>query len=357
MGKEKITISKDTLWKSAIEDLVEDFLHFFFTPYVDQIDFQKPVEFLDKELEKLFPDAKNVPNRHADKLFKVFLKDGAAKWFLVHVEVQGYNDRDFAFRVFQCGYRIIEKYGLHVTAVAIYTGQNEHYHFTEFRHDFFGTVLSYQFNTWSLKNFTPEQLSEMHNPFARILEIARIHLEGGMISDEQLFSIKVNLVKHLFAADYRKEKIEKILNFLRYYLRFDKPGISAKFEEYIIKPYPPMGIREAILHEVREQGKAIGIEEGLERGLEKGIAKGIVRGERVGKLIVSVKTFLRLRNEFPHLEPSHLTDLSGLEPEIAKRLHHELQSGKEEEVIAGVFAGLEISAEDLQDILNLSRKK
>ncbi len=45
--------SKDQFWKSIIEDFIEDFLHFFLPKYTDAIDFIKPIEFLDTELQKL----------------------------------------------------------------------------------------------------------------------------------------------------------------------------------------------------------------------------------------------------------------------------------------------------------------
>ena len=43
-------ISKDILWKGIIEDLFEDFLLFFYSDKVHEIDFDKGFEFLDKEL-------------------------------------------------------------------------------------------------------------------------------------------------------------------------------------------------------------------------------------------------------------------------------------------------------------------
>jgi len=101
-------VRRDTLWKALIEELVEDFLYFFFPTYMDQIDLGRGVVFLDKDLEQIMPEA-DTRRRHADKLFKVWLNDGEEHWFLVHVEVQGYPDTDFAFRMFQYYYRILDR--------------------------------------------------------------------------------------------------------------------------------------------------------------------------------------------------------------------------------------------------------
>lgn len=46
-------VNKDALWKGIIEDLVEDFVHFFFSDAVPQIDFDRGFTFLDKELAQL----------------------------------------------------------------------------------------------------------------------------------------------------------------------------------------------------------------------------------------------------------------------------------------------------------------
>jgi hypothetical protein len=50
-------IRRDTLWKALIEDLIEDFLHFFFPAYINQIDLERGVTFLDKDLEQIMPEA------------------------------------------------------------------------------------------------------------------------------------------------------------------------------------------------------------------------------------------------------------------------------------------------------------
>ena len=139
-------VKKDTLWKGIIEDLADDFVHFFFSDYVDLIDFSKGFVFLDKELEQLVSQS-NAQIRHVDKLFKAWLKEGEEQWFLVHVEVQGYADPVFAKRMFEYAYRIQDRYQRPLTALVIYTNTNRQYHFQEYRSSFFGTELNYRFQT------------------------------------------------------------------------------------------------------------------------------------------------------------------------------------------------------------------
>ena len=63
----------DTLWKGILEDLFDDFLRFFY-PNADEIfDMSRGFEFLDKELEDIFPQTDEENIRYVDKLVKVWL--------------------------------------------------------------------------------------------------------------------------------------------------------------------------------------------------------------------------------------------------------------------------------------------
>ncbi len=45
----------DSLWKAILEDIFDDFLRFFIPNANEIFDMEKGFEFLDKELEQLFP--------------------------------------------------------------------------------------------------------------------------------------------------------------------------------------------------------------------------------------------------------------------------------------------------------------
>jgi len=135
-------ISKEVLWKGIIESLIDHFIRFFFPEFAQEVDFEKGFEFLDTELQKLIPDNKGS-KRHADKLIKFWLKSGLEVWFLAHVEVQGYRDPHFAQRMYECIYRIRDKFRRLVTGLAIYTDRDRNYHFEEFRESFWESEVLY----------------------------------------------------------------------------------------------------------------------------------------------------------------------------------------------------------------------
>ncbi len=48
-----ISISKDDLWKGAIEDFIGPFIEYFYPDYVHLIDWTRPIQFLDTELSRI----------------------------------------------------------------------------------------------------------------------------------------------------------------------------------------------------------------------------------------------------------------------------------------------------------------
>lgn len=124
-------ITNDSLWKGIIEDLLPDFLAFFY-PNLD-FNLEQGYDFLDKELEELFPlmEAEHK-RRRVDKLIKIFDRTGTERWLLIHVEVQGYGDQDLPYRMFQYFYRILDRYKIPVTTLVILTDSSPRYNPSEY---------------------------------------------------------------------------------------------------------------------------------------------------------------------------------------------------------------------------------
>ena len=115
----------DILWKVVIEEVFDDMLRFIF-PYADEVfDMERGFEFLEKELAEMYPEPdKAADTRFADKLVKVFHRDGEEEWVLMHVEIQGDTSRrrEFSERMFRYFYRILDRYRKPVSAIAVFTG-------------------------------------------------------------------------------------------------------------------------------------------------------------------------------------------------------------------------------------------
>ena len=263
----------DILWKAALEDLFDDFLRFFYPDADKLFDLERGFEYLDKELEQLFPpDADNYSPRYVDKLVKVFTNSGDEEWLLIHIEVQGYTDYDFAKRMFQYYYRILDKYDKPITAFAIFADSNRNFHPKHYERDFLGTKVYYAFNTYKIIDQDDGELEASNNPFAMAVLSAKLTLSNHKLQDQQLFELAYNLAKRLLKKQISKEKTRKVMSFLRYYLNFENPGMIAKFEEEIANLTErniTMGIEEFLLDRAEKKG----IEKGIERGIEQGVEK------------------------------------------------------------------------------------
>ena len=110
----------DSPWKDILEAYFPRFIEFFFPDIFPKIDWERGHEFLDKELQKIAPDAK-TGRRTVDKLVKVWLKDGTEIWTVVHVEIQGQQDPDFAKRMYMYNYRLFDKHDKKIVSLAVLT--------------------------------------------------------------------------------------------------------------------------------------------------------------------------------------------------------------------------------------------
>jgi len=249
----------DLLWKGVLEDLFDDFLRFFYPDANELFNFNKGFEYLDKELEQLFPpEADNYATRYVDKLVKVFTISGEEEWILVHVEVQGYADRDFARRMFQYYSRIFDQYDKPITAFAIFADTNKNFHPKYYERVFLGTRLYYGYNSYKIIDQDDAKLEASNNPFAMAVLSAKISLSRPALNDQQLFEAAYDLAKRLLAKQIPKQKIRKVMTFLRYYLRFENPEISAKFVKelnVLTERSVTMGIEELIVDQAKKEAK------------------------------------------------------------------------------------------------------
>ncbi|MGG7665368.1 hypothetical protein [Dyadobacter sp. BHUBP1] len=249
----------DTLWKSILEDIFEDFLLFFYPNAASYFDFSKDFEYLDKELEQLFPPEDNsYQTRFVDKLVKVYCQNGDNEWILVHIEVQGYHDPHFNRRMFTYYSRILDKYDKPVTAFAIFTENNAAFRPCEYYREFMGTSILYRFNAFKILEQDEQMLRESDNPFAVVVLTALIALKCKHITEDEILAIKLTLARNLLGKGFSKRKISKLMNFLRYYIRFEKVEAIAKFDHiisHLTNRSTTMGIEEFLLDRAKKEGE------------------------------------------------------------------------------------------------------
>jgi len=248
----------DALWKSLLEDVFSDFLTFFYPNASEIFDLDRGFEYLDKELEQLFPPENDEYNqRFVDKLVKVFSKNGDDQWILVHIEVQGYWDKYFAERMFTYYYRILDKYQKPITAFAILTDGNKNFYPKKYEQTFLGTHVLYEFNSYKVLDQEEEALLKSGNPFAMVILTVKAAIKSKSLNDDDLLLLKVSLAKRLLTKKIPKKKINNLMNFLKFYIRFDNTETDVKFDNeinIITLKNKTMGLEEFLLDRAEKQG-------------------------------------------------------------------------------------------------------
>lgn len=302
----------DQLWKGILEDLFDDFLRFMH-PDADAIfDFNRGIEFLDKELDQLFPPEDNeYAPKLVDKLAKVYRKDGREEWVLIHIEVQGLYRKDFGSRMFRYYYRILDKYDKPITAYAIFTESNKVARPNTFKLECLGTSLQYRYNTYKIAGQDEDELRVSNNPFAVAVLVAKLAFAGkeikvGRERDELLYGLKMRLSRDLLKKKITKDKIYKLMTFLRYYVLFESSEINHIFDnelKELTERSETMGIEELMLDRAKRQG--------IQKGLEKGILTGKKEGLKEGERKKTIETAIEMKKDgMPAAQISRYTKLT-----------------------------------------------
>ena len=186
--------------------------------------------------------------------------------------MQSYKDHDFAKRMFQYYYRILDQYDKPITAFAIFADSDKNFHPKYYEREFLGTRVHYSYNTYKIIDQDDASLKASNNPFAMAVLAAKLVLLRPALPDQQLLDRASALVKNLLNMQMSRDKIRKVMNFLRYYIHFENPEMIAKFEQRIsilTGGSTTMGIEEFLLDNAKKEG----IEKGkLEGKLEEAIA-------------------------------------------------------------------------------------
>src|SRR5204863_8331918 len=95
----------DSPWKEMLDGYFPAFIAFFFPEAHADIDWTRGYESLDTDLQQIVRDAA-LGTRLADKLMKVWRRDGTEQIVLIHTEIQGTREADFAKRIYVYNYRL-----------------------------------------------------------------------------------------------------------------------------------------------------------------------------------------------------------------------------------------------------------
>lgn len=260
-GKAKSRSDYDSPWKEALDRYFEACLAFFFPLVHADIDWSRGLEMLDKELQKIVPQAKQG-RRLVDKLVKVWLKNGEERWLLIHVEVQARQESDFPKRMYIYNYRIFDRYDREVISLAILADDDPNWRPNQYGYGRWGFRASVEFPVAKLLDYAPhdQALEADPNPFATVVLAHLKTLETRRTpADRQAW--KVRLVKGLYERGLSAEDVRQLFRFIDWIMELPE-ALDRLFWQEIAeyqeeKHMPFITIAERI-----------GMEKGLLEGLE-----------------------------------------------------------------------------------------
>ncbi|MCS0807036.1 DUF4351 domain-containing protein [Massilia agilis] len=249
----------DTPWKDALTRYFPEFIAFYFPAAYRAINWTIPHVFLEQELAQVVHDAE-TGKRRVDKLARVALLDGAEEWVLVHVDVQGNYDSNFAERVFIYNYRIYDRYRRPVASLVVLADGSAKWSPDSFSYSLLGCAMGIRFPTAKLNGFAPrlEQLLGDENVFA-LVTAAHLLTQQTRGQHVQRRDAKFRLARLLYERKWDKQRIVDLFSVIDWMM------------------YLPPGLQKQLMDDINGLEKERGMpymnsfeRRGLERGREEG---------------------------------------------------------------------------------------
>ncbi len=263
----------DSPWKDALHVYLPFFLAFFFPDIHADIDWARGYEALDKEFQQIVRRA-NVGKLLADKLFKVWLRDGTQRWLLIHVEIQGDYEKEFPERMFDYNTAVRQLYNQTVVSLAVLCDDRPEWRPTTFAYGHWGCRTELTFRVAKLLDHAQdlEALERDSNPFAAVVLAHCQALETRRDPVNRRLG-KLRLVKGLYRGNWSKEDVRRLFRLMDWIMtlpeELEESFRAAVFAYEKEKSMPYLSsIERSALQKGLEQGEEVG----LRRGLLEGIA-------------------------------------------------------------------------------------
>ncbi len=204
----------DSPWKDILTDYFEQFLIFFFPDIALKIDWTRGYSSLDKELRQITREAE-TGGRLADKLFRVWKKNGEETWVLAHVEVQAQKKTDFPYRTFVYNYRSHDLYQRPVASLAVLADDDFSWRPSAYSHKLWGCRVAIRFRSVKLLDYRKRlgSLEESDNIFA-VAVAAHLRTMETKKDTRTRFNYKIELTKALYRRNFSKSEIINLYRFI-----------------------------------------------------------------------------------------------------------------------------------------------
>ena len=250
----------DQTWKEALEDYLEPFMAFFFPEVHNLIDWSRGYESLDKELQQITPTATSG-EREADKLFKVWQKNGEEAYILIHIEVQSQEESVFPERMYIYHYR---SFDIHkkVISLAILGDDRPSWRPNSYSYELGGSSIRFEFPIAKLLDYESqwETLKTSLNPLA-FLVMAHLKTQATTGNAEEREQYKWELVQNLYQRGYTENDIINLFRLLDWMMTLPESlqqSFDTKLKNYQEEQKMP------ILSNMERRAMETGIQKGIQ---------------------------------------------------------------------------------------------
>ncbi len=270
----------DSPWKDVLDRYLQDFFALLFPKIQAGIDWTRPPVSLEQELRKIVRDAE-VGKRLADKLFKVWRKDGTEVEVLINVEVQGQGDPDFAKRMYVYNYRAFDRFDRQVVSVAVLCDTGKSFHPKSYTAcDLWDCRVKIDFPTVKLRTYNErwDELEASANPFATVV-MAHLKAQTTRKKPEERYRWKLRLVRRLYEQGYSKDDVLQLFSFIDWVME-----LPEELEEQLDRAIQQIETEQNMQYVTSIERRA------LKRGFQQGEARLLRRQlvQRHGALPTSV---------------------------------------------------------------------
>ncbi len=278
----------DSPWKETIERHFADFLYFFFPSAHAQIDWSKPVNFLDQELRAVVRDAE-LGMRYVDKLVEVTRLDGQAEKVYVHLEVQGSEQTEFAERMFVYHYRLYDRYRQAIASLAVLADDRPTWRPESFGYQVFGCKLGLQYPVAKLLDWAGSEasLEDSDNPFA-VVTLAHLATRATRTDMTARYVRKTALVRQLYRRGRQRQQVIDLVWMLDWMMSLPK-ALDRQWRHDV----------QMLEEEIRMPYISSFERAGIEKGLVQGLEQGLQQGRLVGKAQLLRRQLARRFDEVP----------------------------------------------------------
>ena len=264
---------QDSPWKEALDRWLDAFALLLFPALHAEVDWARGWEPLDAELQAVVRDAE-LGRRHADRLYRVWLRDGHDAVLYVHVEVQGQAEPEFARRMYRYSCRLTDRYDAEVVSLAVLVDDDPDWRPSAHATDRAGCRLRFEFPVAKLLDWDePGARAALEADPGPAALVVRAQLDALRTRRDPAArrDAKWRLHRGLYERGLSREAILELYRILDWLLALPAPlerefvERVARFEEENRMPYVTSAER-------------VGMEKGLEQGREQGREQGLEQG-------------------------------------------------------------------------------